>query len=79
MINAYRAEDAFTATERSSSRFSLEINKVNKPINKGSSASEDLVVYRAMMPNKIKNMLIYFMAGFIFIRFVGINIKSKAS
>lgn len=73
MIDAYRAEEVFIATDRSSSRFSLEINSVNKPINKGSSAPEDLDVQRATIPNKIKNNPMYLMKGFIMIKGIGIN------
>lgn len=70
MINAKKADEALIAPDLSSSSFSLEINKVNKPIKSGISAPDDLEVKRIPIPSKIKNRPIYLANVFIIKRLV---------
>lgn len=67
IINAKKADDALMAPDLSSSRASLEINKINKPDNSGISAVEDLDVHRTAMPSTIINNPMY-LVNFLIIK-----------
>jgi len=61
------------APDLSSSLFWLEINNVNKPTSKGTSAVEDLDVNRIIVPNTIRSnpmYLVRLLSAFIIQRLV---------